>query len=349
MARYWIRNRGRVQGPFSEERIQGLLRRGRFNRHFHVSEDRKNWYPASEFPELFAGVGKPEPADDESPFATGGSPFDDDPGEDDEPPVEVPTSERKRRSSSRRASVRDEDDDIDDDDDIDEEWEDDEDEDWDDDDVEGVIPKFINWVERHALIVGGVLLITLGILSWFVFFREDFTQDVADMETLMTIQNRMTQAHQLGRRADEWIVLMESTDRELAPLVARLEENASAMDMVKQELLFLARDDLPQMFKELPEAKRDAENRVKIRFNLVDEMIKAKIRWHDGTALMPQRQPSRLPPQTPPEAEADTSGQEQPPAGESTVPTPTGSGTAPLESSPGQPVNDGSPGGFGTK
>ena len=302
MARYWIRNRGRVQGPFSEERIQGLLRRGRFNRHFHVSEDRKNWYPAGEFPELFAGAGGPEPVDEESPFSSGGSPFDDGEDEDDLPPVSTPTSERKRKPSRRRASVPDDDEyEDDDDDEDDEDWEDD-DEDWEDDEeFDGVFPALINWVERNVKVLIVVLLLVLGFLGWFFFAREDFTQDIADRDALLAVQSRIMQAYQNGIRADQWNVMMDSTEAELAPMITRLDANASAMDMVKQELLFIARDDLPGMMKELTRDKHDAESRVKIRFSLIDQMIESKSRYHDGTALMvrPQAPPSQPPASTP--------------------------------------------------
>lgn len=314
MARYWIRNRGRVQGPFSEERIQGLLRRGRFNRHFHVSEDRKNWYPASEFPEFFAGSGGPEPAEDESPFSSGGSPFDDDSDEHDEPPAAVPTAERKRRSSSgRRRRPRDEEEDDYDDEEDDDEGEDleDDDEDWEDDDYgEGVIPRFIGWIERNVIAVGVVLLVVLGALSYVVFFREDFTQDIADMEALLAVQSKLQQASAQNIRADEWMQLTDSTSNELAPLITRLEAGATAMDMVKQELLFIARDEFPKMFKELPAGEETALNRVRIRFSLVDQMIQSKIRWHDGTALMQRPQ---APPQQQPPAEHVPPGQDMPP------------------------------------
>lgn len=286
MARYWIRNRGRVQGPFSEERIQGLLRRGRFSRHFHVSEDRRNWYPAAEFPELFEGVGGPEPVDeDEGPFPSGGSPFDGDYDEDDAPPAQLPTSERKRRRSRRPVE---EDEYEDDEDDDSEDDRDDEDDDWEDDDedYEGLIPGIVGWIERNVVAVLVVLVLVLGVLSWLFFMKEDFTQDIADMETLMGVQSSIMQAHQRGTPANEWIAILESTEDELAPMITRLDDSASAQDMVKQELLFLARDDLPRMIKELPKGQQDAANRVRIRLKLVDDMIQQQIRWHDGSALM---------------------------------------------------------------
>lgn len=336
MARYWIRNRGRVQGPFSEERIQGLLRRGRFSRHFHVSEDRKNWYPASDFPELFAGAGGPEPAADDSPFQSGGSPFDDD--YDDAPPARLPASER-RRGSSKRAAVADDDDDEDDDDKEDEDWEDDEE--WEDDDSDGVLTGFINWIEANTKLLVVVLLLVLVGLSWFVFLREDFTQDLADYETLMSIQSRVVQAHQAGARADEWIAMLEATEGELAPMVNRLKDKASSMDMVKQELLFLARDDIPRMFKELPQGKQDASNLVMIRFRVIDQMIKSETRFHDGSAFRAAQRPQAppAPPQSQPAGQTSPSTDGAVPAGtpSGTTGQPSGSPTPGQNPAPGPP------------
>ena len=290
MARYWIRNRGRVQGPFSEERIHGLLRRGRFNRHFHVSEDRRNWFPASEFPELFAGAGGPEPVEDESPFGGGSSPFDDGfTDEDDDPPASIPTSERKRSSPSRRRRAE-EDDDDDDDEDVSADSDDD-DEEWEDDDgyVDGLFPRMFRWIERRVVLVAPIALALVGGLIWFVFFAEDFTQDLADMKTLQAIQQKVITTRDNNANAQVWISLLETTESELEPMVARLQDNANSMDMVKQELLFTARDDLPLMIKELPKGKEDAADRVRVRLTLLDEMITKEIRFHDGTALMALR------------------------------------------------------------
>ncbi|MEQ9408260.1 MAG: DUF4339 domain-containing protein [Fuerstiella sp.] len=328
MARYWIRNRGRVQGPFSDERIQGLLRRGRFSRHFHVSEDRKNWYPASDFPELFQGVGGPEPAAADSPFSSGGSPFDDD-DDDDVPPASLPTSERRRPASQkRRAAVAAQDDDDDDDDE--DEWEDDED--WEDDHSAGILTGFIGWIEANTKVLAVLLLLVLCGLSWFVFMREDFTEDAADLKKVIAIQSRVMQAYQTGAAPDQWISLLESTEAELQPMVTRLEKSASAMDHVKQELLFLARDDIPRMFKELPQKKREAAERVKTRISMVDEMIKSKTRFHEDSAMMPQAQPA--PPQQPPVTTAP--GQQTAPEMQNPAAGQPGSAPVPGQQTPGQ-------------
>ncbi|MFO7906687.1 MAG: DUF4339 domain-containing protein [Pirellulaceae bacterium] len=50
---YFVRIRGRVQGPFSTEKLQLLVRRGQVSRTHEVSEDGTIWRRASEFPELF--------------------------------------------------------------------------------------------------------------------------------------------------------------------------------------------------------------------------------------------------------------------------------------------------------
>jgi hypothetical protein len=50
---FFIRSRGRVEGPFSTDKLRELAARGRFARHFEVSSDGKNWSLASTFPDLF--------------------------------------------------------------------------------------------------------------------------------------------------------------------------------------------------------------------------------------------------------------------------------------------------------
>ncbi len=295
MARYWIRNRGRVQGPFSEERIQGLLRRGRFSRHFHVSEDRKNWYPAGDFPELFEGAGGPEPSDDDGPFRSGGSPFDDDNDEDDDDYDDEPAP--RRRSSSkqkpkRRAPVPDDDDEEEEDDGFD-----DDDEDWEDDDDSGLLTGLVDWIEANTKLLVAILIPILGVLLWFMLGGEDFTQDTEDLETLRKFQSQIIQAHQSGAQADQWISMLETIPRELAPMVSRLEAEASAMDHVKQELLFVARDDIPRMLKELPANKQDAAQRVLQKLEAVDKMITAKTRFNEADAFMaPRQSPQANPP-----------------------------------------------------
>ena len=49
----YTRDRGRTQGPFTVSELQLQARRGRFARHFQVSNDQTQWFGAVEFPELF--------------------------------------------------------------------------------------------------------------------------------------------------------------------------------------------------------------------------------------------------------------------------------------------------------
>jgi len=52
---YFVRIRGRVQGPFDLEKLQQMVRRGRLSRIHELSSDRKSWCSAAENPELFSG------------------------------------------------------------------------------------------------------------------------------------------------------------------------------------------------------------------------------------------------------------------------------------------------------
>lgn len=54
---YYIRSRGRVQGPYTPSRLKELARRGKFGKYHHVSVDRINWERASAHPELFPDMG----------------------------------------------------------------------------------------------------------------------------------------------------------------------------------------------------------------------------------------------------------------------------------------------------
>jgi hypothetical protein len=51
---YYIRVRGRVQGPFDDDKLRELIRRGQFSRMHEVSTDGQSWSSAKDFPELFA-------------------------------------------------------------------------------------------------------------------------------------------------------------------------------------------------------------------------------------------------------------------------------------------------------
>lgn len=84
---YYIRDRGKIQGPFSAEKLQMLAKRGRFGRHFEVSENGQHWSRATAYPELFPEPPKrkrrvPEPQVSSGPIAThemfeGSAEFDD--------------------------------------------------------------------------------------------------------------------------------------------------------------------------------------------------------------------------------------------------------------------------------
>lgn len=58
---YFIRIRGKVQGPFDVDKLRGLARRGQFSRMHEVSPDGLQWLAAKEYPELFGGGTSAEP------------------------------------------------------------------------------------------------------------------------------------------------------------------------------------------------------------------------------------------------------------------------------------------------
>lgn len=283
MERYWIRNRGRTQGPFTVDRIQGLLKRGRFNRHFHVSEDKKNWYPATDFPELFEGVVSKRGGsdDDEEVFQGGGSPFEDD---YDSPPAQVDRPGGGRRSQS---PFDDDDDDVDDD----EDWDDD-DEDWEDDEVGGGL---VGWIESNSRVLLVVLVIALGALGYFVLFRESFAQDEEDLQLLIAAKSDIDRATAGGIDAGNWSSLSDRLEDSLASMIDRLNDTASSQDQVKQELLFGARDDIPRMFRELPNGRTDSLEHFEFRIRIIGEMIEKQQRFYDGPQYKPKQAPKPAP------------------------------------------------------
>lgn len=281
MANYWIRNRGRIQGPLSLERIKGLMRRGRFSRHFHVSLDKKEWLPAEEFPELFETGRRRRGAsadddfdDDDTPFQSGRSPFDDDDDDD------RPARKSKSKSAKRRAAVVDDDEDEEDDDD--EDWEDDEE--WEDDDG-GMFDSLTGMIEANIKPIAALLILVLAGLGWFMLTGESFGTDIADMETVIEVNERITIANAVGQGPSEWAALQDSVMAEIAPLIDRLETTANARDHVKQELLFISRDYFPDRFKELPNGIDKATIRITQSLARIDEMIKEKKRQHPGTIM----------------------------------------------------------------
>ncbi len=58
----YIRVRGRVLGPYDQEKLQSLARRGQLSRMHELSEDGANWARAANYPELFVGAQVEMPA-----------------------------------------------------------------------------------------------------------------------------------------------------------------------------------------------------------------------------------------------------------------------------------------------
>lgn len=55
----YIRMRGRVLGPYDQEKLQSLARRGQLSRMHELSSDATNWVRASTYPELFVSADPP--------------------------------------------------------------------------------------------------------------------------------------------------------------------------------------------------------------------------------------------------------------------------------------------------
>jgi hypothetical protein len=58
---WYIRNRGRVSGPFTVEQLKLMIARGQFRRFHEVSEDRKTWKAASAVDGIFSHSSNPAP------------------------------------------------------------------------------------------------------------------------------------------------------------------------------------------------------------------------------------------------------------------------------------------------
>ena len=63
---YWIRNRGRTNGPYSIESLQQMAARGQFSTVFQVSKDEVTWKRASAYPELFPAEAKEKQSNNDS-------------------------------------------------------------------------------------------------------------------------------------------------------------------------------------------------------------------------------------------------------------------------------------------
>jgi hypothetical protein len=51
---FYVRIRGRVQGPYEADKLRALVRRGQLSRMHEVSNDRVVWKQAADFPDLFS-------------------------------------------------------------------------------------------------------------------------------------------------------------------------------------------------------------------------------------------------------------------------------------------------------
>jgi hypothetical protein len=71
----YIRVRGRVLGPYDQEKLQLLARRGQLSRMHEVSEDATAWVRASTYPELFVNDTLPAPAAPRDVSGEVGAPF----------------------------------------------------------------------------------------------------------------------------------------------------------------------------------------------------------------------------------------------------------------------------------
>ena len=274
---YYIRIRGRVQGPFDVDQIRSLARRGRFHRNYEVSTDRKEWCQAEEFPELFSrsegGGRSAAEAEPEKPRS---------------PDLGDALDPRTVRHAARRP--------VDDEDDDDGSFEDDEYEGgglggWIRDSVEG----FVNAVKAQPLLSIGLLLGVLIVGTIFLFSEESWGPDREAYETLVAIWQEIDMQHAANRPA-EWHSFGEGLQRRLQPTVERLTDSAKPDDHLKQELLFAARDDLPLMLTEI----RHGEERARLRFvNRLSEakrMLEAGSRQRvGGGAGVPAEQVGKLP------------------------------------------------------
>jgi S1-C subfamily serine protease len=66
----YVRIRGRILGPYDQEKLQSLARRGQLGRMHELSADAVNWVQASAYPELFVGQGGPPPMTIQHPGQT---------------------------------------------------------------------------------------------------------------------------------------------------------------------------------------------------------------------------------------------------------------------------------------
>ena len=65
---YFVRVRGKIQGPYDTQTLQSMARRGKFARHHEVSMDGVDWHKAFDYPELFPERKKRKSVEDEETF-----------------------------------------------------------------------------------------------------------------------------------------------------------------------------------------------------------------------------------------------------------------------------------------
>ena len=70
----YIRMRGRVLGPYDQEKLQSLARRGQLSRMHELSTDATNWVRASTYPELFVSEDLPPVAVTQDSLGDGHAP-----------------------------------------------------------------------------------------------------------------------------------------------------------------------------------------------------------------------------------------------------------------------------------
>ena len=269
---YWIRSRGRVQGPFTAAKLHALKRRGRFNRHFEVSDDRSAWYPATDFPELFPSI--EEPASSSRAHGSDGEPsiF------DEELPAAAPA--RTRRSATGEADVFDQhapgpgdaDHDVDDDDEYPDE----------DEDSAPWLASVSATINDHPVAAVAFAAACAVGIAWYFFAGEGWGPDQAAYEALLNVRNEIEARHANQPSVRDWAHFGREVTQRLAPDIDRLEESASSRDHLKQELLFAARDDIPALLNELPRDRDSARKRLQERLNRIRDMLVAKRRVYES-------------------------------------------------------------------
>lgn len=292
--KYFIRLRGRAQGPLDADQIRRLGKRGRFNRLYEVSTDRKSWRPADEFPELFANSRPQEMPFDDVPAGQNSIFDDEDPGLDPEPaPVRAPQAAARPAPRSRASAFDDDEDDAGD-------WDED---DWDDEGYEGggiggwiggvVEGLFGGIVAQPVLSAALAIGVTAGLCLVFLS-GEGWELDQEAYDTLTSLSHEIDMQNASDQGTAAWMTFGENVNKQLSPIVSRLEASSAPDDHLRQELLFAARDDVPAMMSELPVGQDRSKKRFLNRLAQAKQMLDAKSRQRlsAGSAAAT---PSRLP------------------------------------------------------